>query len=145
MYTVYVAELVDLIHNDLFDVLQAQAKEAVIGDPQAREAWFEQHFEAALEMVGTLQNQGVQLKFEIDQESGQVQVELSRPGATGPDGTCGISQVFRLCDAYESGFGDSQHNNFEPVNPYPEGSAEAEAYQIGFDVARERMASDIPA
>lgn len=43
-----------------------------------------------------------------------------------------VSEVFKICNAYESGYGDGQQGE-EGKNAYPEGSKEHEAYQIGYD------------
>jgi hypothetical protein len=137
--TVYVAELVDLIHNDLFDVLQAEAKQTVLGNPPAREQWFEDHFEQALDLVGQLQAKGTRLKFDINMDAGQVGVSLCHALADSAAQNAGVSPVFRLCDAYESGFGHGQDPAWKGENPYPAGSGDAEAFQIGFDLGRERL------
>jgi len=45
-----------------------------------------------------------------------------------------VSEVFRICDAYEAGYGKGQVSS-EDVNPFPDGSKEHEAWDIGYQTA----------
>lgn len=45
-----------------------------------------------------------------------------------------ISEVFRVCDAYEAGYGKGQVCSPD-LNPYSEGSKECEAWGIGYQKA----------